>query len=100
MPKLVVAYSFFAFSVLFNLTMTPGLIRLQSANPYLDFGSFLAAGHAANQGLNPYAVYELTYVFRSPGIEIEAVNLNPPVLLPFFQIAARFESLQAYTYWR
>jgi hypothetical protein len=56
--------------------------------PLADFGSFYASGQAAGRGLDPYAVYPLTLdasLGRGTGA---AINLNPPILLPLFQLVS------------
>jgi len=53
----------------------------QGAQLY-DFGSFWASGKAAQEGLNPYAVYPET--FRLPGANTYHPNLNPPFSLLLF----------------
>jgi hypothetical protein len=56
------------------------------------FGSFWASGWAASHGFNPYAKYPLTYItdpYPHYG-RITDLNLNPPAILPLFQIFACF----------
>jgi Glycosyltransferase family 87 len=53
---------------------------------YKVLGSFWASGWAAAHGMNPYAVYPLTWTFHldgHPGTVVD-LNLSPPALLPFF----------------
>jgi hypothetical protein len=57
--------------------------------PLNDYGSFWASGKAANEGLNPYAVYDET--FRSRSSDIVHPNLNPPVSLLLFAPLARLD---------
>jgi hypothetical protein len=67
------------------------LVYLPSFGPqaqygYKVLGSFWASGWAAAHGLNPYAVYPLTWTFHldgHPGTVVD-LNLSPPALLPFF----------------
>lgn len=47
----------------------------------LDFGSFVASGQAARDGLDPYGVYPLTFRV-GPGVN---PNLNPPISALLFQ---------------
>ncbi|HTV16811.1 MAG TPA: glycosyltransferase family 87 protein [Acidobacteriaceae bacterium] len=57
---------------------------------YKVLGSFWASGWAAAHGLNPYAVYPLTWTFQlngHPGTVVD-LNLSPPALLPFFEAFA------------
>lgn len=52
-----------------------------------DFGSFIASGRAAGDGLDPYGVYPpLTFHLVLPGFESWNPNLNPPISLPLFQM--------------
>lgn len=56
------------------------------------FGGYWASGQAANAGGNPYAVFPQTSVSRYPDhgvlVPVADVNLNPPCLLPLFQLLA------------
>lgn len=54
-----------------------------------DYGSFWASGKAANEGLNPYAVYPET--FRSRSSDTVHPNLNPPASLLLFAPLARLD---------
>lgn len=65
----------------FRYGMPPG--------PLNDYGSFWASGKAANEGLNPYAVYPET--FRSRFSDTVHPNLNPPVSLLLFAPLARLD---------
>jgi hypothetical protein len=69
--------------------------------PFLfDFGSFVASGRAAAQGLDPYAIYPpLTFRIVLPGFEAWNPNLNPPALLPLFQVLGWFDPHQAFRIW-
>src|SRR3712207_4336944 len=51
-----------------------------------DFGSFVASGRAASEGLNPYGVYPLTLHVQLPGFESWNPNLNPPISALLFQL--------------
>ncbi len=51
-----------------------------------DFGSFVASGRAAREGLNPYGIYPLTLHVSFPGFEAWNPNLNPPVSALLFQL--------------
>lgn len=63
----------------------------------LDYGSFIASGEAANQGLDPYGVYKLT--FRAGPERLPAPNLNPPVSVYAFRLLARFEPTRTAAAW-
>ena len=54
----------------------------------MDYGSFYASGRAASEGLDPYAIYPLTFHVVLPGFESWNPNLNPPVSLPLFEFFA------------
>jgi hypothetical protein len=65
-----------------------------------DFGSFVASGRAAAQGLDPYGIYPpLTFRVVLPGFETWNPNLNPPALLPLFQLFGWFDPHQAFRIW-
>jgi hypothetical protein len=64
-----------------------------------DFGAFIEAGRAARTGQNPYGVYPLTYQAVIDGVLYSGPNLNPPVLLPLFELLARFEPFFAFRAW-
>src|SRR4051812_44059580 len=51
-----------------------------------DFGSFVASGRAARDGLNPYGVYPLTAHVSLSGFESWNPNLNPPISAVLFQV--------------
>lgn len=58
------------------------------------FGTYWATGNAVRHGLNPYAVYPETFRSNFSGFggpaALPDVNLNPPCLLPIFQLLSRF----------
>jgi Glycosyltransferase family 87 len=51
-----------------------------------DFGSFVASGRAAREGLNPYGIYPLTLHVSFPGFEAWNPNLNPPISALLFRL--------------
>jgi len=65
---------------------------------YAVFGTYWESGHAAIYGLNPYTAYpETGRVDYSPyggSAATPDVNLNPPVLLPYFQLLAHLTILR------
>ncbi|HSK39728.1 MAG TPA: glycosyltransferase family 87 protein [Arenibaculum sp.] len=69
---------------------TPGL---------LDYGSFVASGRAAAEGLNPYGIYPLTFHVVLPGFESWNPNLNPPVSLPLFELFDQVPPHQGFRLW-
>lgn len=62
-----------------------GLTLALPTGALMDFGSFIASGRAAAQGLDPYGIHDLTFHVVLPGFEAWNPNLNPPPLLPAFQ---------------
>src|SRR4028118_967512 len=52
----------------------------------MDFGSFVASGRAAREGLNPYGIYPLTLHVSFPGFEAWNPNLNPPISALLFRV--------------
>jgi alpha-1,2-mannosyltransferase len=64
----------------------------------LDYGSFLVAGKALGQGLNPYGIYKNEL---APGAKVftaevgdwhaDSVNLNPPISVYGFRFLADFD---------
>jgi len=62
-------------------------------DPYRVLGSFYASGSAASHHLNPYRLYPMTWHFHpySHGPIIYDVNLNPPCVLPLFQLLSIFQ---------
>ncbi|PWC28390.1 glycosyltransferase family 87 protein [Teichococcus aestuarii] len=69
---------------------TPGL---------LDYGSFIASGRAASEGLDPYGIYPLTFHVALPGFESWNPNLNPPAALPLFQLLGLLDPHQGFRLW-
>jgi hypothetical protein len=68
-----------------------------------DFGSFIAAGQAANLGENPYQVDNPnTFVatFAPLNLKVPSYNLNPPISVLFFQFLAKFNPLMTYRLWQ
>jgi hypothetical protein len=64
-----------------------------SAEDYLRvFGSYWAAGDAATRGLNPYLQHPMTWVTQLGVVDL---NLNPPTLLPLFQLFAQADPVMA-----
>lgn len=65
-----------------------------------DFGSFVASGRAAREGLNPYGIYPLTLHVQLPGFESWNPNLNPPISALLFQLFDVAEPDAAFRAWR
>ncbi len=83
-----------------QLSASIGLRGGSELASYRDFGSLWASGQAANQGLDPYDPYPLTYRVRTPAGEQAAVNLNPPLSVLFLQATARFDPGFMFRYWQ
>jgi hypothetical protein len=67
---------------------------------YRDFGSFWAAGDAANRGLDPYGDHALTRGVDTPVGERAAINLNPPAAVLLFQLLALIDPAVAFRVWQ
>ncbi|WP_201859670.1 glycosyltransferase family 87 protein [Microvirga soli] len=65
-----------------------------------DFGSFVASGRAASEGLNPYGIYPLTLRVELPGFESWNPNLNPPISALLFQAFDVADPYVTYQVWR
>ena len=65
-----------------------------------DFGSFVASGRAAGEGLNPYGIYPLTLRVELPGFESWNPNLNPPISALLFQAFDVADPYVTYQVWR
>jgi hypothetical protein len=65
-----------------------------------DFGSFIASGRAAREGLNPYGIYPLTFHVSLPGFEAWNPNLNPPISALLFQAFDTADPHVAFRVWR
>lgn len=76
-----------------------GLNAALPTGALMDFGSFIASGRAAGQGLDPYGIYDLTFHVVLPGFEAWNPNLNPPTTLPLFQALGLLPPEQAFRLW-
>lgn len=65
----------------------------------MDFGSFVASGRAAAEGLNPYGVHPLTFRFIRDAEVVAAPNLNPPISVLLFQPLAAVDPGTAFRAW-
>ena len=65
----------------------------------LDYGSSLASGQAAKQGLNPYAIYPLTFHYEENGFDIWNPNLSPPIAAWLYQGFAMVEPHLGFRIW-
>lgn len=88
--QLCVAFSLFV-TLALAVSFTPG-----EKDEFRVFGSYWASGQAASQGLNPYAVYPLTWI--TP-FDIVDLNLNPPTVLPLLELVAKLEPTAAAFWW-
>jgi hypothetical protein len=64
---------------------------------FQDYGSFIASGLAANDGLDPYGVYDLTFRVGAGGMP--APNLNPPLSVYLFRLAATLDPARSAAAW-
>lgn len=64
-----------------------------------DYGSFVASGRAAAQGLDPYGIHPLTFHVVLPGFEVWNPNLNPPISLPVFTLFDRLPPATGFVVW-
>lgn len=76
-----------------------GLVAALPGPALMDFGSFVASGQAADQGLDPYGIYPLTFRVDLPGFESWNPNLNPPPSLPLFQALAGLDPGAGFRLW-
>ena len=65
----------------------------------LDFGSFIASGQAAREGLNPYGIYPLTFHVVIGDKDGWNPNLNPPVSALLFQAFGWTEPHRMFRFW-
>lgn len=75
-----------AIAALCALVIASEFPRVVSDHGLWDFGSFVASGRAAREGLNPYGIYPLTLHVVLPGFESYNPNLNPPISALLFQL--------------
>src|SRR5215203_7294758 len=88
------------------LIAIPALLAIHAEFPRIihepglwDFGSFVASGRAAREGLNPYGVYPLTLRVELPGFESWNPNLNPPISALLFQLFDLADPQVAFRIW-
>ncbi|KLK94474.1 hypothetical protein AA309_03245 [Microvirga vignae] len=74
--------------------------RIAYGDGLWDFGSFVASGRAAAEGLNPYGIYPLTLRVELPGFESWNPNLNPPISALLFQLFDVADPETAFEAWR
>src|SRR3712207_9139947 len=89
------------------LTVIAALVAINTEFPRIihepglwDFGSFVASGRAASEGLNPYGIYPLTLRVELPGFESWNPNLNPPISALLFQAFDVADPYLVYRVWR
>ncbi len=75
-----------ALALAFAWVIAAELPRALPGESLWDFGSFVASGRAAGEGLNPYGIYPLTLHVSFPGFEAWNPNLNPPISALLFQL--------------
>ncbi len=88
------------FCLLFAWVIAGELPRVQPSELLWDFGSFVASGRAAREGLNPYGIYPLTFHVQLPGFEAWNPNLNPPISALLFQVFDTADPHSAFRSWR
>jgi hypothetical protein len=86
--------------LLFAWIIAGELPRVQPSELLWDFGSFVASGRAAREGLNPYGIYPLTFHVSLPGFEAWNPNLNPPISALLFQVFDTADPHAAFRIWR
>ncbi|WP_134500018.1 glycosyltransferase family 87 protein [Microvirga pakistanensis] len=86
--------------VLSFLAISAEFPRIAHDDGLWDFGSFVASGRAAAEGLNPYGIYPLTLHVELPGFESWNPNLNPPISALLFQLFDGPEPRAAFETWR
>jgi hypothetical protein len=68
-----------------------------------SFGTYRASGDAAAHGMNPYAVFPATakthIQFRGKAETVDDINLNPPCVLPLFQLLSHLSYDHFGTLW-
>lgn len=87
-------------AVLSVLAITSEFPRIAPGDALWDFGSFVASGRAAKEGLNPYGIYPLTLHVELPGFETWNPNLNPPISALLFQLFDLAEPRVSFQVWR
>ncbi|MDQ3006209.1 MAG: DUF2029 domain-containing protein [Chloroflexota bacterium] len=89
---------------LISLVTVLNLISIQPAlGGLLDFGSFISAGKAAQEGKNPYTTDSpLVFQVESQNTDqtLSSPNLNPPVSIIFFRPLADIDPSKAVSAWR
>lgn len=88
-----------AIAVVLLVLVVHHLSQALPSGALMDFGSFLASGQAAGQGLDPYGIYPLTFHVVLPGFEAWNPNLNPPTSLPLFQALAALPPQESFRLW-
>jgi hypothetical protein len=86
--------------LLFAAVIASELPRVSPSDLLWDFGSFVASGRAAREGLNPYGIYPLTFHVQLPGFEAWNPNLNPPISALLFQLFDTADPHLAFRVWR
>lgn len=88
--QLVTRHRVIVWSLTWMLVITAAVVAsLPDSEEYLRvFSTYWASGEATNNGLNPFAQHPLTWV---PAHGVVDLNLNPPTMLPLFQLFALFD---------
>jgi hypothetical protein len=80
------------------------LIAFHPGSPhYASFGPYWVSGSAVSHGLNPYAAYpeiHRSYIFTLGELRtVTDINLNPPSMLPLFQMLSHLSLAQVGIIW-
>lgn len=98
--RLTVRQAFILGALLFGsiVTIYAFLFAVVLKSPVI-FGSFWEAGRAASAGQNPYLLYPNVWIPANVDPPIPEINLNPPSILPLFQIFALFDLVSGRLGW-
>jgi len=90
-------------SFLITSYLANSIFVLFTLNNLYDFGSFVASGQLANDGLNPYSENSpLVFTVHFTKLEHSgsAPNLNPPISVLIFQALAKYDPYSSIIVWR
>ena len=100
---------FFCVITCFVLIFLQAAIAFYPDRRLSDYGSFYAAGSLANLHLNPYQDHPLVNHIREfdrhgpetplQGTNVDAVNLNPPIVVLPFKLLARLDPMTGRLVW-
>jgi len=94
----VILFFVAAGAVVLWMVVSVQLMPSDPVTPLRAIASFWASGWAANHALDPYAIYPILPPTFFPGLmpqganlSAHEINLNPPAMLPLFQVLALFD---------